>query len=60
VEYTLLLPLFLYRQEELYVEVERIVDSGKHDYASISEFVKNAVRRRLEEIARLKEASPTK
>ena len=41
--------------EELYLEVERIVDAGKYGYASVSEFVKDAVRRRLEEIAKLKE-----
>jgi Arc/MetJ-type ribon-helix-helix transcriptional regulator len=46
--------------KELYVEVERIVDGGKYGYASVSEFVKEAVRRRLEEIAKLKETSSTK
>jgi|YelNatPaOPRAMG01_1025707.scaffolds.fasta_scaffold00468_35 Arc/MetJ-type ribon-helix-helix transcriptional regulator len=43
--------------EELYLEVERIVNAGKYGYTSISEFVKDAVRRRLEEIAKLKEST---
>jgi hypothetical protein len=42
-------------RRKLYLEVETIVDAGEHGYASISEFVKDAVRRRLEEIAKLKE-----
>jgi metal-responsive CopG/Arc/MetJ family transcriptional regulator len=46
--------------EELYLEVERIVDAGEHGYTSISEFVKDAVRRRLEEIAKLKETKSAK
>lgn len=41
--------------EELYLEVEKIVDTGKYGYASVSEFVKDAVRRRLEELAKIKE-----
>jgi Arc/MetJ-type ribon-helix-helix transcriptional regulator len=41
--------------EELYLEVERIVKAEKYGYASVSEFVKDSVRRRLEEIAKLKE-----
>jgi Arc/MetJ-type ribon-helix-helix transcriptional regulator len=41
--------------EELYIEVERIVDAGKYGYTSVSEFVKDAVRRRHEEIAKLTE-----
>jgi len=36
--------------EELYKECEAIVKSEKLSYSSISEFVKDAVRRRLEEI----------
>jgi Arc/MetJ-type ribon-helix-helix transcriptional regulator len=39
--------------EELYLEVERIVNAGKYGYTSVSEFVKDAVRRRLEEIIKL-------
>ncbi|MGB9693888.1 MAG: ribbon-helix-helix domain-containing protein [Fervidobacterium sp.] len=46
--------------EELYLEIERIVDAGKYGYASVSEFVKDAVRRRLEEIAKLKETKTAK
>jgi len=34
---------------------ERIVKTGKQGYASTSEFVKDAVRRRLEELAKLSE-----
>jgi Arc/MetJ-type ribon-helix-helix transcriptional regulator len=41
--------------EELYLEAERIVRTGKQGYASTSEFVKDAVRRRLEELAKLSE-----
>ena len=41
--------------EELYLEAERIVRTSKHGYASVSEFVKDAVRRRLEELAKLSE-----
>jgi Arc/MetJ-type ribon-helix-helix transcriptional regulator len=36
--------------EELYKKCEEIVKSGKLGYSSISEFVKDAVRRRIEEI----------
>ncbi len=36
--------------EELYEKVEEIVRRGKLGYSSVSEFVKDAVRRRLEEI----------
>ncbi len=36
--------------EELYKECEKVVKSGKLGYSSISEFVKDAVRRRLEKI----------
>ncbi|MEM2704693.1 MAG: ribbon-helix-helix domain-containing protein [Candidatus Bathyarchaeia archaeon] len=42
--------------EDLYLEVEKIVEAGKHGYTSVSEFVKDAVRRRLEEIAKIREA----
>ncbi|MEM1540416.1 MAG: ribbon-helix-helix domain-containing protein [Candidatus Bathyarchaeia archaeon] len=38
--------------EDLYLEVEKIVEAGRYGYTSISEFVKDAVRRRLEEITR--------
>ncbi|RLI86900.1 MAG: CopG family transcriptional regulator [Archaeoglobales archaeon] len=36
--------------EELYKKCEDIVNSGKYGYTSVSEFVKDAVRRRLEEL----------
>ena len=36
--------------EELFKECEAVVKSGKLGYSSVSEFVKDAVRRRLEEI----------
>ena len=36
--------------EELYKRCEAIVNSGKYGYTSVSEFVKDAVRRRLEEL----------
>jgi len=39
--------------EELYLEAERIVEAGKYGYASVSELVKDAVRRRLEQLAKL-------
>ena len=42
--------------EELYAEVEKIVTTGRYGYASVSEFVKDAVRRRLEELARFEES----
>ena len=41
--------------EELYLEAERIVRTSKQGYSSTSEFVKDAVRRRLEELAKLSE-----
>jgi Arc/MetJ-type ribon-helix-helix transcriptional regulator len=33
--------------EELYLKAETVVKTGKYGYSSISEFVKDAVRRRL-------------
>ncbi len=36
--------------ETLYLECERVVREGLYGYSSVSEFVKDAVRRRLEEI----------
>ena len=39
--------------EELYLEAERTARTGKQGYASTSEFVKDAVRRKLEELAKL-------
>jgi len=36
--------------EDLYLQCEDIVKSGKHGYASVSEIVKESVRRRLEEL----------
>jgi Arc/MetJ-type ribon-helix-helix transcriptional regulator len=42
--------------EELYLKAEEIVKTGKQGYASISEFVKDAVRRRLEELSKLSES----
>jgi len=36
--------------EDLYLQCEDIVKSGKHGYASVSELVKESVRRRLEEL----------
>jgi Arc/MetJ-type ribon-helix-helix transcriptional regulator len=39
-------------REELYLEVERIVEAGGYGYASVSELVKDAVRRRLEQLAK--------
>jgi Arc/MetJ-type ribon-helix-helix transcriptional regulator len=44
--------------EELYLEAERIVEAGKHGYASVSEFVKDAVRRRLEQLPKISEDQP--
>jgi len=41
--------------EELYLKAETVVKTGKYGYSSISEFVKDAVRRRLEELAKLSE-----
>ena len=41
--------------EELYLDAERTVRTCKQGYASTSEFVKDAVRRRLEELANLSE-----
>ena len=41
--------------ENLYIQVEEIAKTGKHGYTSVSEFVKDAVRRRLEEIVKLAE-----
>ncbi len=43
--------------EEFYLEAERIVRTGKQGYASTFEFVKDAVRRRLEELAKLSETN---
>ena len=34
--------------EDLYLQCEVIVKSGTHGYASVSEIVKDSVRRRLE------------
>jgi Arc/MetJ-type ribon-helix-helix transcriptional regulator len=42
--------------EELYLEAEKIVKTGKYGHASISEFVKDAVRRRLEELSKRAES----
>jgi len=39
--------------EELYLEAERIVEASRYGYASVSELVKDAVRRRLEQLAKL-------
>jgi Arc/MetJ-type ribon-helix-helix transcriptional regulator len=36
--------------EDLYLQCERIVKSGRHGYASVSEIVKESVRRRLEDL----------
>jgi len=36
--------------EDLYLQCEEIVKSGRHGYASVSELVKDATRRRLEEL----------
>ena len=36
--------------EDLYLQCEKIVKSGKHGYASVSELAKEGVRRRLEEL----------
>ena len=36
--------------EDLYLQCEEIVKSGKHGYASVSELVKDGTRRRLEEL----------
>jgi Arc/MetJ-type ribon-helix-helix transcriptional regulator len=36
--------------EDLYLQCEAIVKSEKHGYASVSEIVKESVRRRLEEL----------
>ena len=38
--------------EDLYLQCEEIVKSGKHGYSSVSELVKDGVRRRLEELRR--------
>jgi len=38
--------------EELYLKAETIVKNGKYGYSSISEFAKDAVRRRLEELSK--------
>jgi len=45
--------------EELYLKIETIVNASMYGYASVSEFVKDAVRRRLEELAKLKETRET-
>ena len=36
--------------EELYVVVEELIKSGKGGYASVGEFVREAVRARLREL----------
>ena len=36
--------------EDLYLQCAGIVKSGRHGYASVSEIVKESVRRRLEEL----------
>ncbi|OYT43230.1 MAG: hypothetical protein DRJ98_08565 [Thermoprotei archaeon] len=38
--------------EDLYLQCEKIVKSGRHGYSSVSELVKESVRRRLEELRR--------
>jgi len=38
--------------EDLYLQCEEIVKSGRHGYSSVSELVKDGVRRRLEELRR--------
>jgi len=38
--------------EDLYLQCEEIVKSGRHGYSSVSELVKESVRRRLEELGR--------
>ena len=38
--------------EDLYLQCEEIVRSGRHGYSSVSELVKDGVRRRLEELRR--------
>jgi len=38
--------------EDLYLQCEEIVKSGRHGYSSVSELVKESVRRRLEELRR--------
>ncbi len=39
---------------ELYAEIERIVKARKYGYVSISDFVRDAVRDKLAEIAKIK------
>ena len=41
--------------EELHLEAERIVEAGRYRYASVSELVKDAVRRRLEQLSKSSE-----
>jgi len=36
--------------EDLFLQCEEIVKSGRHGYVSVSELVKDGVRRRLEEL----------
>ncbi|MFQ6081239.1 MAG: hypothetical protein ACE5OW_06195 [Candidatus Bathyarchaeia archaeon] len=36
--------------EDLYLQCEEIVKSGRHGYASVSELVKDGTRRRIEEL----------
>jgi Arc/MetJ-type ribon-helix-helix transcriptional regulator len=48
--------------EELFLDCGKIVKSGKYGYTSVSELVKDAVRRRLESLGsyRRVEAAPEK
>jgi len=41
--------------EDLYLRCKEIVDSEEHGYASVSEMVKDATRRRLEELRERRE-----
>jgi len=49
-----IMPRKIYRMiglpEDLYLQCEEMVKSGKHGYASVSELVKDGTRRRLEEL----------
>ena len=46
--------------EDLYLQCEEIVRSGRHGYSSVSELVKDGVRRRLEELKKFFEEKAAK
>jgi len=43
--------------EDLFLQCEEIVKSGRYGYVSVSELVKDGVRRRLEELKKLEQSA---